>query len=152
MKRSAQMIACIFLLVACNNSADNNGNETKTRADSLMNQVMEGHNEGMAKVERIDEAQKKVQQAIDSISRLPADLQKTAANFKLQLDSLLDRLKYADYAMNKWMEEFNMDSSLDNVRERIKYLESEKIKIEKVKETMISSLKKADSLLNKKTG
>jgi hypothetical protein len=152
MKRSMLIFATIFFLTACNNSGNNNGNKTKDKTDSLMDQVMEGHNAGMAKMEKISEAQKKIQEAIDSISKLPANLQKATIYYKLQLDSLLDRLKYADYAMEKWMEEFNMDSALDNVQERIKYLESEKIKIEKVKEVMINSLKKADSLLNKKAG
>jgi hypothetical protein len=149
MKRSLQILCCFFLLTACNNSADN-GNKTKTRADSLMDQVMEGHNIGMAKMDKIGASQKKVQQAIDSISKLPGETQKAAASYKYQLDSLLDRLKYAEYAMDKWMEEFNMDSSLDNSEERIKYLEAEKIKVEKVKEAMVSSLAKTDSLFGKK--
>ena len=152
MKRSMLIVATILFLTACNNSGNNNANKAKAKTDSLMEQVMQGHSAGMAKMEKISEAQKKVQQAIDSISKLPANVQNATTYYKLQLDSLLDRLKYADYAMERWMEEFNMDSALDNVRERIKYLESEKIKIEKVKEAMISSLKKADSLLNKKTG
>ena len=48
------------------------------------------------------------------------------------------------------MSEFNMDSSLNNTEQRIKYLESEKIKISNVKDAMISSLQKADSLLKAK--
>jgi len=150
MKKFLQIVACIFLLVGCNNSSDNNGKQSDKHADSLMKEVMKGHDAGMAKMSKIGEAQKKIQQAIDSISKLPAGLQKAARSYKIKLDSLLDRLKYADYAMNRWMEEFNMDSAKDNVQKRIEYLESEKVKIWKVKEAMVSSLQKADSVLRKK--
>jgi hypothetical protein len=148
MKKFFLLTAFIFLFTACNNSGNNN-KTGKTKADSLMEEVMEGHNAGMARMSRINEAQKKIQQGIDSISKLPAPLQKNSAAYKMKLDSILGGLKYADYAMNRWMEEFNMDSSLNNEGQRVKYLESEKIKISKVKDAMINSLKKADSLLNK---
>jgi hypothetical protein len=52
--------------------------------------------------------------------------------------------------MEAWMNEFNMDSLKDNEKEQLKYLESEKEKISKVNEVMISGLQKADSLLKKK--
>jgi hypothetical protein len=52
--------------------------------------------------------------------------------------------------MDRWMEEFNMDSASNNEEMRVKYLESEKIKIAKVNEAMLSSLQKADSLLKQK--
>jgi hypothetical protein len=52
--------------------------------------------------------------------------------------------------MNKWMEEFNMDSALNNAEERIDYLGSEKLKVSKVKEAILGSLQKADSILKEK--
>ncbi len=139
-----------LILVACNNSGNSNDQTGKSRSDSLMDKVMEGHNIGMAKMNRISTAEKKVQQTIDSISKLPANLQKNSLGYKMQLDSMLDRLKFADYAMNRWMNEFNMDSFSNNEEERVKYLESEKEKIFKVKDTMINSLQAADSLLAQK--
>jgi Fe2+ or Zn2+ uptake regulation protein len=48
------------------------------------------------------------------------------------------------------MDEFNVDSAIDNAKERIKYLEEEKLKVTKVKEAILSSLQKADSLLKVK--
>jgi len=66
------------------------------------------------------------------------------------LDSMFNRLTFADHGMEAWMNEFNMDSLKDNEKEQLKYLESEKEKISKVNEVMISSLQKADSLLKKK--
>jgi hypothetical protein len=90
-----------------------------------------------------------VEVALDSISKLPANLKTAAESYKHQLDSLLSRMKYADYAMEKWMEEYKFDSMKDDVQKRIQYLQSENIKIAKVKEAIVSSLQKADSLLQK---
>jgi hypothetical protein len=150
MKRLLQLTALIFLFMACNNSGTNNNKTAKTHSDSLMDEVMEGHNAGMAKMSRMHEAQKKLEQTVDSISKLPAASQKNLAAYKMQVDSVINRLKYADYAMNKWMEEFNMDSASDNEDKRVEYLGSEKIKISKVKDAMTGSLQKADSLLRQK--
>jgi hypothetical protein len=111
---------------------------------------MAGHDKGMAKMSKLNEAKSKIQHAIDSISKLPTDLQKRSAQYRMQLDSTFNRLTFADYAMNKWMEEFNMDTLKDNKEEQAKYLESEKSKIGKVNEAMVNSLQKADSLLIKK--
>lgn len=150
MKGIFQLLACSFLLIACNNSADNRGAAEKTRADSLMDEVMEGHNKGMAKASRIHETKNKIQHVIDSISQLPTSIQKTSVQYRMQLDSTFNWLTFADNAMNKWMEEFNMDTLKDNEEQRIKYLESEKSKIGKVNEALIGSLQKADSLLRNK--
>jgi len=139
----------LFLIISCNNSASNH-QTAKTRADSLMDEVMEGHNVGMAKMSKLNEAKNAIKQVLDSMSRLPTNIQKSSAHYKMQLDSVFNRLTFADYAMEKWMNEFNMDSSLNNTEQRIKYLESEKIKISNVKDTMISSLQKADSVLKKR--
>ena len=111
---------------------------------------MEGHNMGMAKMSKLNEAKNAIQQVLDSISRLSTNLQKSSAQYKMQLDSVFNRLTVANYAMEKWMSEFNMDSSLNNTEQRIKYLESEKIKISNVKDAMISGLQKADSVLKKR--
>lgn len=44
----------------------------------------------------------------------------------------------------------NMDSALNNAEQRIKYLTDEKLKVGKVKEAILGSLQKADSLLKEK--
>jgi SMC interacting uncharacterized protein involved in chromosome segregation len=143
--------------MACNNSNNagvidnNNSNKsTKTHSDSLMDEVMEGHNIGMAKMSKLNERKKEIRHVLDSISKLPINIQKSFTQYKMQLDSTFNRLTFADYAMEKWMEEFNMDSAANNEEKRAEYLESEKIKISKVNEAMINSLQKADSLLKKK--
>lgn len=156
MNKRIQQIAILFLLISCNNNnsgtsglTDSTGKDktSRTISDSLFHEVMEDHNIGMSKMTKISEAQKRVNLAIDSIAKLPANLQKNAMAYKVQLDSVLNKLKYADYGMNKWMEEFDMDSAKNNEEKRIEYLKSEKIKISKVKDAMLSSLKSADSLL-----
>jgi len=149
MKKLLQISAVIFFL-ACNNSANDTEGPAKAQADSLMKEVMEGHNAAMAKMTRIEETQKKIQQEIDSISKLPDPAQKNSGTYKVRLDSMLSRLRSANLAMDSWMEGFNMDSSLNNPDERIKYLQSEKIKVFQVKDEMIGDLQEADSLLKKK--
>lgn len=114
-----------------------------------MTEVMDGHNKAMAKLSRLHETQKKLQQMADSVSHLPAASQRNSASYKIQLDSALSRLNFADYAMDKWMNEFNMDSESNDVDRRIKYLQSEKVKISKVRDVITSSLQKADSLIKK---
>jgi hypothetical protein len=140
---------CVFIFLACNNSAENHGKAVKTHADSLMDEVMENHNIGMAKMGKIREGKRKIQLVLDSIARLPTDLQKNSAEYKRQLDSAFNRLTFAGDAMDKWMEEFNMDSAANDDKMRTEYLQSEKIKISQVRDFMVSSLQKTDSLLRK---
>jgi len=52
--------------------------------------------------------------------------------------------------MENWMDEFNMDSAVNNVEQRIKYLSEEKLKVSNVKENILTSLQKADSLIKQK--
>jgi soluble cytochrome b562 len=143
--------AFIFLIaVSCNNSGEKNqgnGGETKTRADSLMDDVMEGHNIGMGKMGKLSTMENKVQKAIDSINNLSEKAKKSLRNFQSGLEILLVELKSAEEGMNKWMDEFNMDSAKNNNKLRIQYLESEKIKVSKVKESILNALQKTDSLL-----
>ena len=88
-----------------------------------------------------------MQQSLDSINTLPA--QKVSTQQKQALLELQEELSYADNAMFKWMEEFNVDSARDDKNRRIAYLESEKMKVAKVRDNILNSLKKADSLLDK---
>lgn len=148
-------MAAAFVFVACHNSGkeDHTGhpsNEPKTQEDSLMAEVMDGHEVGMSKSKKLEDMQAKVKAALDSISKLPAKAQQQLAPYKIQLDSAASGLSYAVYAMDKWMEEFNMDSAKDNIEARIKYLTDEKMKVGKVKEAILNSLATADSLLRAK--
>ncbi len=156
MKKSLLLLAVLSLLFACNNEkkTDHSKSHKKeipaTKQDSLYAEVMDAHNEVMPKMGTIRGAQKKAQQMIDSIGNLPEKAQASAANLKLELQTLINDLNYADLAMDKWMMEFKMDSMKENVQERINYLTNEKVKMGKVKEAFQNGLQKADSLLKAK--
>lgn len=156
--KAFQFVLVAFItigLVACNNSENkHNGpdqnNKPKTQVDSLYKDVMDGHDIGMAKMGKLTRAEQTARRLLDSIEKLPAKAKQAAVPLKIKLDSLQKDLSYAEFAMNKWMEEFNMDSAVNNVQERINYLSSEKLKVSKVKEAILGSLQKADSILKQK--
>lgn len=156
MKRLIFPLITLLVIVACNNEKKHEGHShegkeaPKTQADSLMNEVMDGHDVGMAKYGRLQAVEKQINSALDSVAKLPAKAQATAAPFKAQLNVAGKDIRAAIVAMDTWMQEFNMDSAVDNMEQRIKYLTDEKIKVGKVKEAILSSLQKADSLFNTK--
>lgn len=143
----------VLTLLACNNEKkqdDHSGhkkNEPKTQSDSLMADVMDGHNVGMAKYSKLQAMEKKVKAALDSIAKLPAKTKQDLAPYKAKLESVAADLSYAIFAMDKWMEEFDMDSAKDNIEARVRYLLDEKMKVGKVKSAILNSLSRADSLL-----
>lgn len=142
--------ALLLIAVACNNNSKTSANSIEKQADSLFQDVMHGHDVGMAKDQALEKAAALAQKTIDSISKLPATAKLAAAGYKQQLDSLLKDLNYADFAMDKWMKEMNWDPSKIEINERIKYLTDEKLKVDKVKDAILGSLAKADSLLKTK--
>ena len=119
-----------------------------TREDSLFHEVMEGHDIGMARMSKITKYLNQIQKALDSITKLPAA--KIDENYQQTLIDLQEDLNYAEYGMNTWMEEFKIDSAKENSEKRIQYLESEKLKVVKVKEAILESLQRADSIFIKK--
>jgi hypothetical protein len=144
----------LMVIAACNNT-DNKQEDAaidpqKAQADSLEKEVLEGHDVAMPKSMKIPALQKETKRLIDSISKLPAKAQEAAAPYKAKLENLLKDLDDAGAAMNKWMEDFNYDSAKDNLEQRIKYLADEKLRVGKVKEAVLGSLQKADSLLKAK--
>jgi hypothetical protein len=146
-------ILLVIAVVSCNNQGNDHGDhnkEPKTKADSLMTDVMDGHNVGMAKMGKLTRAEQTTQRILDSISKLPAKARQAAEPLKVKLDSLQKDLQYAEFAMNKWMEEFNMDSAINDAKQRVNYLAEEKLKVTKVKEAILNSLQKADTLLTQK--
>ena len=146
----AVVLSVIFIISCGENDTGHPGAVLKTRADSLLNDVMDGHNIGMGKMGRLTRAEQTTRRLLDSVAKLPANAYKVAEPLKIKLDSLQKELSYAEFAMNKWMDEFNADSAVDNPKDRINYLEDEKRKITKVKEAILGSLQKADSLLKGK--
>jgi hypothetical protein len=152
------LLALSISLLSCQSATENQheghsghgkGNEPKTPADSLYVQVMEIHDQVMPKMGKIRGAQKQAQQFLDSLSGLPARQSVATATYKQRLETLVSDLNYADFAMDKWMVEFNLDSAKDNQALRIAYLRSELDKVSNVKKAILGSLSKADSLLKK---
>ena len=154
---SIPAIALLLIVTACNNNAEQKTTEhphsseiPQTHADSLMADVMEGHDVGMAKMGRLRSMQKNVEATLDSIAKLPSKAKAATEPFKVKMEGVLQDLKSARSGMEKWMDEFNMDSAVNNMEQRIKYLTDEKLRISKVKEDILSSLQKADSLIKAK--
>jgi hypothetical protein len=155
------VIAVIALLAitfaACNSSGeknkattDNTTEKPKTPADSLMSDVMEGHDVGMSKMGKLDAMQNEVQKMLDSIAKLPAKAKTMMAPYKTKMEGVLEDLKSAKSEMEIWMDTFNMDSAVNNMEQRLKYLRDEKLKISTIKENILHSLQKADSLIKAK--
>ncbi|HBB58416.1 MAG TPA: hypothetical protein DCZ87_07040, partial [Chitinophagaceae bacterium] len=69
--------------------------------------------------------------------------------YRRQLEQLVSDLNYADFAMDKWMVEFNIDSAKDNKALRMQYLQDELEKVKKVKVVILGSLAGADSLIRR---
>ena len=124
--------------------SSSSGRTPKTAEDSLFHQVMEVHDEVMPKMGKIRGAQQAAQQRLDSLS---LKTKSTDNAYRRQLEQLISDLNYADFAMDKWMVEFNTDSLKDNLPLRMQYLQSELDKVKKVKSAILNSLSAADSLL-----
>jgi predicted nucleic acid-binding Zn-ribbon protein len=142
----------VILNVSCKNSSNETGKndkKPKTTVDSLMDDIMAGHDASMARMNKLSVFKAKIQHALDSIEALPEKAKKVSEVLKATLDSTMEKLNSAEGSMNKWMDEFNMDSLENNVAERIKYLESEKLKVSNVRDDIYNSTNKADSLLKK---
>ncbi|MFZ9694261.1 MAG: hypothetical protein ACO3AY_00140 [Chitinophagaceae bacterium] len=147
-----------LIVLACNNEVHNeheghgkHGASEKplTLADSLYNEVMGAHDEVMPKMGKVRGAQKRAQELVDSISQLKGEALKSNLSLKKELEQLVSDLNYADYAMDQWMTDFNLDSGSTNQEVRVKYLLDEKVRVTKVKEAILNSLAKADTLLKK---
>jgi hypothetical protein len=141
---------------ACNNGQGGheghdrtNGYSDKpaTAVDSLYEQVMEGHDVGMAKMGKIRGYLTQTQKSLDSLGALPKTPERDAQITQLSL--LKEGLGYAEYSMNTWMEEFSPDSASADESARKAYLSSEIVKVNKVKDAILTSLQKADSIFAK---
>lgn len=151
------IIMVAIIAGACNggNKKSNTGNAndnkmTQASTDSLEQEVMDGHNVAMAKYGKLKAMMKESQRLLDSIAALPAKTKQAADPLKTKLTGLLEDLQSAKANMDKWMDEYNMDSAVNNLELRIKYLTEERLKVSKIKEAILNGLQKADSLLKAK--
>lgn len=154
MTKSFALAFALTVLMACNNSThehedrkDGFSETAKTPEDSLFKAVLEGHDIGMAKLGKIRTYIDLSRKGLDSLMKVKASPEKEILQ-QAYMD-IQEDLNYAEYGMNTWMEAFNPDSAKENMETRIKYLTSEKEKVDKVKENILSSLQRADSLFKK---
>ena len=155
MKKISLVFAVIVVtgIAACNNEQKDKEAGSLTpqqQADSLQREVDDGHDIAMPKQMKIPKLQKETKRLIDSISTLPAKAQEAAAPYKAKLEGLYKELGDAYNSMEKWMVEFDRDSAKNDVEQRLKYLRDEKLRVDKVKEAVLGSIRKADSLLKEK--
>ncbi|MBA4168602.1 MAG: viral A-type inclusion protein [Chitinophagaceae bacterium] len=118
----------------------------KTKEDSLFQEVMDGHDAAMARMGRLAGLRKEATKKADSLARI-----KTPAQEKLitSLRMVAENLQASENKMNAWMEGFSIDSAKNDKDKRIAYLESEKLKVNAVKDEVLGTVAVADSLLKK---
>lgn len=138
-------LALVALLAAgCNNEGSGSATPGKSLSDSLLKQVLEGHDVAMPKMMKLQRLQKDAQAELDSLKKTSGNAQRIAL-----LDSTIKNLNYADVAMHEWMEGFRYDSLKDNEPARIDYLKIQLASVNEMKEVVLSSIAKADSVLAK---
>ena len=152
-KTFASLAVIGMTVLACNNAQDNAAErkdgystEPKTETDSLYHQVMEGHDVGMAKMGALKKYNGLAQSKIDSVQKLSAD--KQDKSYLQEVMTLRQQLINAEKGMNEWMEGFNLDSA-SGPAASASYLKSELQKVTIVRDNILGSLGKADSLLKK---
>lgn len=150
------LLTPVLFFSACNSgdkkAGDHSGHGThgdapQTLTDSLLKDIDDGHILGMSKIGKLHNTQKAVQQAVDSIGKLPAAEKQKAAAYLASLEAVIKDMQYADMAMDKWMMEYDEDSAKENPAQRELYLKGEKLKVDNMKSAILTSMQKADSLL-----
>ena len=151
MKKLLGLFSAIILL-ACNQGKKPTTHEIKpqTRADSLMEDVMAGHDAAMAKYGKMQGIKARIGVLLDSISKLPGKAREAATPYANNLKEAETEVNTSLAAMDKWMEEFNMDSALNDMEKRVRYLGEEKLKIGNVRDEFLHAYNSADSLIRSK--
>lgn len=145
-------ISLIVILASCGNNtesterADGFSKTATTPEDSLFDAVMEDHDIAMPKMKLLERSRLQLDARADSLKKL-----KSSATEPLQTEyrAVSAELKQAEDNMNKWMDEFVLDSAQNETPQRLPYLISQKEKVGKVKDDILSALAKADSTLKK---
>jgi hypothetical protein len=133
-------LCIIFSLVvfsACKEKSNDqpSGSSTNSSSVSLEDQVMAIHDEVMPKMGDIHIAKKGLKSMLDQTQN------DSTKSFILQL---ITNLENADEGMMVWMESWKVPK---NEPEKTSYLKTELIKVAKVKEDMLSSIKTANQFI-----
>jgi len=146
--KNLSLIALLFLVSCGSNSSDERKNGysdvPKNPEDSLFQDVMKLHDEAMSKMKKLAVYRNQLNSRVDSINKIKSSAKESLAK---KYSELSTELQHAEDEMNTWMEQFSIDSAQDDVSRRITYLESEKAKVSRVKDEILSALSKADSAL-----
>ena len=142
--RFARLTPLFFLLWACNTHTANE--PEKTLNDSLLEQVLAGHDIAMPKMMKMERLQKEAATELDSLKKAGAASHKDRI---AQLESTTKSLEEADKAMHDWMDGFRYDSLKDNPEAREAYLKAQLESVNKMKDLVVSSLADADTVLAK---
>lgn len=134
--------------LSCNNGSSSgnpeqqhNASIPKTLSDTLYQEVMKGHDVGMAKMGEIARYQQLVKQKKDSLSAVNSE-----AGLRAILDSTLEELTLAEELMNRWMRDFEPDNAGATEAEKISFYRHEKEKIDTVNARIFTSLEKANQI------
>lgn len=144
MKILFTFLMVFIVAVSCNEKSKERKNgfsePLKSGEDSLFHEVMQGHDIGMANMGKLSRSLIQLRSHRDSLLRLRRNI----VGYTMLEKELAD----AETGMNRWMEEFRVDTLKDNSKERLEYLENEKRKVNIVKEKILTGLRKFDSLFH----
>jgi hypothetical protein len=135
-----------FVGVGCNDGGSKVEKDSEAAlGDSLYRVVDKAHIAAMAKMAELHRSGQQVQQLLDSLDKLPES--KIDTVYRRALMTLQEDLQYADAAMDEWMTAFKYDSAQDDPPQRVKYLQSEREKVVKVRDSVLSAVERARGLL-----
>ena len=135
-------VLAVLFFVSCSSDAEKTEKELKQ-------EIMTIHDELMPQMDNLDTLRKELEK---NRGYLTSD--SVPVNGPLlapaEFDSLIQALENANESMMSWMRNYNQFDEADFTHEeQVEYLQKEKEKIETVRLKMISSIKEAESLLNR---
>lgn len=141
-------VVIVVTMLACNDASQPERKDgftpvLKTKEDTLYHAVMQGHDVGMAQMNKLKKYSVEVKKQLDSLAKLP----NKGGALQQPLLTLQKELQEAQQGMDSWMSAFIPDSASGNETLRLQYLESEKVKVGVVKDKIFKSLSLADSVL-----
>ncbi len=142
---------CIFFS-SCNGESTNTNSSNATSSETeipsnihtpkgLHKEVMRIHDEAMAKMDLIYKTKKQIKAVLKNV-----DTTENPEQTKDRIKEHLDGLDMADEAMMDWMRKYRQPKGQTD-EEMMDYLQSEKVKIEKVGKTMDEEIEKGEKFL-----
>ncbi len=134
---SPLFLILLFVFASC-------GEKKKSDIDQLLDTVMAGHDEIMPKMGDIMKYKKQLKEKIDLLTAESAEVN---ADKIAELNKAIDNLETSHEEMMNWMHGFDSNFEGKVEEEVIKYLNTQKEKIETVGEMTNSALKNAEEIL-----